>query len=145
MNTNDIDLWSFYWTEARLVVAAIALGLGGVPPVYYLFTSVPALLGIIALGLKLAWIISGIVSVYLLYRWVKNSYILFGRSDNFEVGAFLVVVVSGLNLGVAGLLGINIGMSLAGSYLIFLITAAIYTISAVYLWVRWTAYGRKLF
>jgi len=97
------------------------------------------------LGLKVAWVISGAVSIYLLYRWIKNNYMVFGRSDNFEIAAFLVSVVSGLNLGVAGLLGINIGMSIGGNYLVFLVTAAVYIVSTVYLWVRWSAYGQKLF
>jgi len=145
MNTKDLDLWSFYWSEARLVVAAAALVLGGIPPIFYLVSAVPVLYGVVALVLKIAWFISGGVSVYLLYRWVRNSYMVFGRSDNFEIAAFLVSVVSGLNLGVAGLLGANIGMSISSNYLLFLITAAVYLVSAGYLWSRWSAYGRKLF
>ncbi len=139
-----LERYSFLWSEARLIVAAIALFLGGVP-VLRALVPVPALSGIVGLVLTLAWIISGAASVYLLYRWNSNQKMLFGGKAPLDTAAFFVSVVSGINLGLTGLLGTNIGMSIISNYVVFVIVALIYLATTVYLYRRWNASGQKIF
>ena len=70
MNIKNMDLErnSFLWSEVRLIIAAVALFLGGLPPIY-LVLPIPALFGFVRILLVLAWIVSGVASGYLLYRW----------------------------------------------------------------------------
>lgn len=150
MNTNEfmkpenLEKYSFLWSEVRLIVAAVALGVGGVPPVFLLPIPV-ALFRLVSLGLTLAWIISGAASAYLLWRWYDGGQKLFGKKDTRDTVAFFVSIVSGFNLGIVGLTGSNIGMAISSSRFIFGITALIYIIAAVYLYQRWTASGKKLY
>lgn len=144
MNPNQLERYSFLWSEARLVIAAIALFIGGVP-VLRVLLPIPALFDLVGLVLTLTWIISGAASAYLLYRWISAKQILFGRKVTLDTVAFFVSVVSGINLGLAGLMGRNIGMSILSSYFIFVVTALIYLASAVYLYRRWNASGKKVF
>lgn len=141
-----LERYSFLWSEARLVIAAAALFLGGYPPVLYLNRAVPDLYALTSPLLELAWIISGVASAYLLFRWVKNGQMLFGGKNTLDMVLFLVSVVSGINLGLAGLLNQNFGMSIAkGSQTLFVITGVIYLFAAYHLHRRWKARGEKLF
>ncbi len=140
-----LERYSFLWSEARLVVASIALFAGGVPPVSYVVLAVPALFGLVQLGLTLAWIISGLASGYLFYRWWKANRMLFGGKKGADTAAFLVSVISGLNLGVAGLTGANIGMRTFPAYGFLVVAGLAYLVSAYYLWTRWQSCGKKLF
>ncbi len=135
-----LELYSFYWSEARLLIASLALFLGGVPPVILILP-----LPLTGLILTLCWIISGIVSGYLVYRWHKAGMKLFGEKNTLDTAAFAVNVVSGFNLGVAGLLGINIGMTISSNYILFVIVGVLYLASAIRLGRRWQVWGRKLF
>jgi hypothetical protein len=131
---------SFLWSEARLVIAAVALFLGGIPPITYLLG------GSTVWGLlKLAWIVSGVASAYLAYRWYTGGQTVFGGKDQKDIAAFAVSVLSGLNLGWTGLSGNNIGMSIASGKLVFLLAGALYLVAAWHLWRRWSARGQKLF
>ena len=134
-------MYSFYWSEARLVIAAIALFLGGVPPVFMVLGYSP----MVTLALKLSWLISGLAVLYLLAMWLKHKQHLFGKKDNTDTGAFAVLVISGLNLGLTGLLGNNIGMSLSSNKLVFLIVGVLYLWAAYYLWNRYQKHGKHLF
>ncbi len=145
MNPRDLEKWSFYWSEVRLVVAAVALLLGGIPPVLYVLGAVPGLAGILGLGLKLAWVVSGAASLYLGYEWMNHGWLVFGAKDSMDRAAFAILTVSGLNLGVTGLLGINIGMSISSNYMIFVVVAVLYLWSAFYLWKRWGKHEHRLF
>lgn len=131
---------SFLWSQVRLGLAALALFMGGVPPLYYFIGGS----GVWNL-LKIAWLISGVASVYLLYRWNANGQRVFGGKNQKDTAAFLVSVVSGINLGLTGLLGQNIGMSLSSSRPIFVIVGVVYVASAVHLHRRWKMYGEKVF
>ena|SRR3972149_2906698 len=131
---------SFLWSEARLVIASVALFAGGVPPITFLFGGGSAW-GI----LKLAWIISGLASAYMGYRWYTGGQRVFGGKDRKDLAAFGVSVISGLNLGWTGLANNNIGMSIASGSLIFIIVGVIYLVSAWHLWGRWKARGEHLF
>ncbi len=139
----ELERYSFLWSEVRLVVAALALFLGGIPPVLFLI-QVPALYGILWLLLKLAWIISGVTAGHLLYRWNAHR-TLFGGKETKDTVAFFVLAISGLNLGIAGLLGQNIGMTISSNHLVFIIVALLYLASAWQLYTRWKSSGQKLF
>lgn len=139
---DNLERYAFLWSEVRLLIAAIALLIGGVPPILYFF---PFGFGLITLLLKLSWIISGVASVYLLYRWFTGSQKLFGHKDTKDTVAFIIMTLSGINLGLVGLIGQNIGMSIASSYAVFVITAVIYLASAYHLYTRWNKSGQKLF
>lgn len=137
-----LERYSFLWSEIRLVLAAIALFLGGVPPLYAL---VPAPSGLISSLLTLCWIISGLAAVYLLYRWFQNKQLLFGRKESRDTAAFMVLVISGINLGLAGIIRQNIGMNITSAQFIFVIVGIIYLAVAAYLYRRWKESGQKLF
>lgn len=141
---NQLERYSFWWSEARLIIAAIALFLGGVPPIYVLLR-IPSLTGLLSLLLTLAWIISGVASVYLLYRWYSGNRMLFGGKTPLDTTAFLVSVVSGINLGLAGIIRTNIGLAISSNKLILLVVGLLYIAAAGYLYQRWSASGRKIF
>src|SRR3989338_5547988 len=140
----QLDKYSFLWSQTRLVIAAIALFIGGVPPVLA-FNPFGALYGLISPLLTLSWIISGVASVYLLYRWSTNRQMLFGGKTQMDLIAFFVSVVSGLNLGITGLLGTNIGMTISSNQFVFFIVGVIYLGAFVHLFRRWNAVGQKIF
>src|SRR3989344_8325172 len=100
MNHNNLERYSFLWSEVRLIIAALALFLGGVSPLLKL--GLPS--GLASSLLTLSWIISGVAAVYLLYRRHKTK-LLLGGKDKWDAVAFFVMVVSGINLGLVGLLG----------------------------------------
>lgn len=137
-----LEKYSFLWSQARLVIASVALFLGGIPPVLYFMSGSSSL---IYNGLKLAWIISGVASVYMLYRWNTNGRMLFGAKIQRDTIAFFVSVVSGINLGIVGLLGSNIGMSFSSSKIVFIVVGILYLISAYHLQMRWSASAKKIF
>lgn len=138
--------WSFLWTEVRLVVAAAALFLGGVPPVYWLFSLIGfGGLPLLYTGMTIAWIISGLASGYLLYRWYQGGMLLFGKKEPLDLAAFLVACVSGINLGLAGLIGQNIGMSISSNYIVFVAVGVLYLASAYHLYTRRAQHDNALF
>lgn len=139
-----LERYSFLWSEARLVVAALALLIGGIPPVIA-YNPIPGLNGVVRLLLIAAWILSGIAAAYLLYRWNAGHRVIFGAKRNLDTIAFFVMIVSGLNLGFAGLLGKNIGMSIVSGRGVFALLALIYLASAGYLFRRWKEHGKKIF
>lgn len=137
-----LERYSFWWSEARLLIAAVALFSGGVPPVFFV-TPYP-LLGIAVMGLKIAWLISGLASAYLIYRWYNGGKV-FGSKDPMDLVAFWIMVVSGINLGLTGILGQNPGMTIAAGRTIFFVAGVVYVATAAYLYRRWTANGKKIF
>ena len=150
MNTKDfwtphnLERCSFLWSEVRLLVAALTLILG-TTPVIFLLLPISTLYSILRLGVAIAWLISGVSSAYLLYRWSMGNKMLFNGTDTKDRVAFLVSVISGLNLGIVGLLGTNIGMSISSDRVVLLIVAVLYIVSAVHLHKRWKGNGQKLF
>ncbi len=139
-----LEKYSFLWSEARLILGAIALALGGVPVVFAILP-IPGLFSLVGSLLTLAWIISGVASGYMLYRFWKGGKTVFGGREQRDIIAFWVSVVTGINLGITGLLGTNIGMSITSSRIVFTITAVVYVIAAVHLYRRWNASGKKIF
>jgi hypothetical protein len=150
MNTNEfsnpakLEKYSFLWSEARLFIAALALLLGGIPPLLFILP-VPVLYRLVGLILTVSWIISGVVSAYLVYRWFNAGQKIFGGKNQKDLIAFAVNVISGLNLGIVGILGKNIGMSISSNRIVFVIVAIIYIWSAVHLYKRFKANGEKVF
>ncbi len=141
---DKLERYSFIWSEVRLIIAAVALFLGGVPPVLKFFP-IPQFYRLVSSLLTLSWIVSGIAGGYLLYRWYTNHQIIFGGKGPRDTATFFVSVVSGLNLGIAGLLGRNIGMSISSNKIIFIFVGAVYLLAAVHLFRRWKASGEKIF
>lgn len=137
----QLERYSFLWSQARLVIGALALFIGGVPPVLKFF---PGMFAVTWPLLKLSWIISGVASVYLIYRWQTGKQTLFGGKAPVDSAAFLVSVVSGINLGLTGLLGSNIGMSISSSKLMFVLVGLLYLAAAYQLQQRWNQYGKKI-
>jgi hypothetical protein len=54
-------------------------------------------------------------------------------------------VVSGINLGLAAVLGHNIGMSISSNYIIFIVVGVIYLLSYLQLQKGWKKSGQKIF
>lgn len=143
MSPEKLEKYSFWWSEARLLIAALALFLGGVSPVLY-FGLPSGLYNMISSLLTLAWIISGVAAAYLLYRWYGPK-TLFGGKAQLDTYAFFVMIVSGINLGLTGVIGNNIGMSISYNRAVFAIVALLYLASAYHLHRRWKASSERLF
>ena len=124
MKSKLLEKYSFWWSEIRLIIAAVALLIGGVPPIFLI--APPSMSALTVLGLKAAWIISGLASGYLLYRWYDGGQKVFGGKDHKDTLAFLVMTISGLNLGFTGVFGRNLGMAITTNRVVFLIVAGIY-------------------
>lgn len=135
--------YSFIWSEVRLLIASLALFLGGVPPILRLNLFV-GLYEIIGTLLTLCWIISGLASGYLLYKWNEVGRTVFGKKDTVNTIAFFIMIISGFNLGLAGILKTNIGMSISSNYTLFIVVGVLYIISAWRLYVQWKGNGQKL-
>ncbi len=134
--------YAFYWSQARLLIAAAALFLGGVPPLIYLF---PAFADVGANILYVFWIVSGIVSAYLLYHWLRADQKLFGHQDYWDLAAFWVSIISGINMGFNGIFHINIGMRISTDPTVFMIVGVIYLLAALRLFTRYRGHSNKLF
>jgi hypothetical protein len=139
-----LERYAFLWSLARMAIAVLSLFIGAVPIVLRIL---PGLYSLVSL----AWLISGLASLYLIYRWHTGGQTVFGGTETKDVVAFWIMVVTGINLGITGL-GNNIGMGLAYSTfglslagIIFKITAVAYAAVAYYLWKRWKESGERLF
>jgi len=141
---HNLEKYSFLWSEARLIIAAAALFIGGTP-VLYAINPFYGLMGLVNTILTITWILSGLASIYLLYRWNAENKMIFGGKDNLDMAAFFISIISGIHLGIAGLFGTNIGMMISSSYILFVIVAVLYLASAWRLYSRWSEKGKKLF
>ncbi|HWO06995.1 MAG TPA: hypothetical protein VNM40_00215 [Candidatus Paceibacterota bacterium] len=56
-----------------------------------------------------------------------------------------MIVISGLNLGLVGLIGQDVGMSISSSYAVFVLVGIAYLAAAYHLYTRWRAHGEKIF
>jgi hypothetical protein len=139
---NSLERYSFLWSEARLLIAALALFIGGIPPLV-VFGPFPS--GLTSSILTLSWIVSGLASGYLLFRWLQGGKILFGGKVGLDRVAFFISVISGLNLGLTGVLGRNVGMSISSNRGIFVIAGLIYLVAAGYLYKRWKSSTQRIF
>jgi hypothetical protein len=126
-----------------MVIAAISLFFGAMPIAY-------KIIGLQAVSLvALAWLVSGVAAVYLGYLWHKGGQKVFGGDDKQIKILFIIMVVTGLNLGYVAIGNINLGMSflygmpIAG--IIFKATAVGYLYVAYTLWTKWKENGEALF
>jgi hypothetical protein len=152
MNINEhttperLERYAFLWSLARMVIAAVSLFFGAVPVAYRLGGAS----GLTASLMPLFWLISGAAAIYLLYIWYQSGMKLFGKDDPKDKTAFLVMCITGINLGYAAI-GSNIGINLTYAISIHLgalllkLTAIAYLVVAYYLWQRWGASGERLF
>ncbi len=150
MNINEhtapdkLERYAFLWSILLLVVTALSLFFGVMPIVY----TVVGYGGIITPFLTLSWLISGIAGIYLLYLWYKAGYRVFGKTDMKDIVMFLIMAVTGVNVGL-GALGNNILMNLAynfGSFdIIYKAVAIIYLAVAFYLFTKWKGGGQVVF
>lgn len=140
---SELLKYSFLWSITRLVIAALALFLGGIPPIYKII-QYGAYGGIFDLLLKLCWIISGVASVYLLYEWTSRGQMLFRAKKQEDLILFLVMIVSGINLGLVSIIGKNIGMSILSNRIIFIAVGLLYLYVAYDLFTKWQKNGNKL-
>jgi len=141
---DKLERYSFIWSEVRLIIAAVALFLGGVPPVIK-FLPIPQFYGLVSSLLTLSWIISGVAAAYLGYRWFNAHQTVLGGKDMKDTVAFFVMVVSGINLGLVGILGTNIGMRISTNKVVFIVVGLLYLVAAYHLFTRWKARGEKVF
>lgn len=138
----QLERYAFLWSLARLVIAALSLFFGAMPFMYRL--------GLSGLGsfLELFWLVSGVAALYLGYLWYTRGMKVFGESDTKTKVLFLILVLSGLNLGWASIGG-NIGMSIVGygafAGIIYKLTALVYLYTAYTLWKEWKANAEQLF
>jgi hypothetical protein len=120
----------------------MSLFLGGVPAVYLL---VPAsMYSITTFALKLAWAISGVSAIHLLYRWYDSGQKIFSHKDHKDTLSFLLLIVSGLNLGFAGVFGVNLGMMIANGWILF-VMGVLYLLAAYQLWVSFKRNKNRVF
>ncbi len=143
MTTHEMQSKSFLWSEIRLVIAALSLFVGGLPIVYLILPA--SIYGLTRVLLTIAWIVSGVASCYLLYGWHKAGYTLFGHKNSTDMFAFLVMIISGINLGITGIFSSNIGMTISSNRIIFDLVGIIYLWTAWYLWRKWSVNGRRFF
>lgn len=144
MHPDRLERYAFLWSELRLLFAAVALLIGGKPVLLAL--PLPfGLFGFMWNILHFTWIISGIAVGYLCYRWLQCGKRLFGKQEKIDRNAFLFLVVTGINLGLTGLFGTNIGMSLVTSKAIYFLAGVVYLLVAAYLWKRWKEMGQIMF
>ena len=141
---DQLDRFAFLWSQARLIIAAIALFLGGVPVLRFVVRT-PSLFSAVGQVLTITWILTGVASAYLLYRFMKAGQTVFGGKNQRDLAAFAVSVASGINLGLVGLLGRNIGMSILSGRIVFLVAGVVYLAAAWQLQMRYMARGNKLF
>lgn len=141
LHPDNLEKYSFMWSEVRLLLAAVALLMGGVPAIFLILPGSP----MTAFFLKLCWLITGAATIYLAYRWHMAKHTLFGKKESMDTFAYAVLLVSGLNLGWTGVTGNNVGMSIWSGRFIFLVVGILYLWTAYHLWNRWSKSGRRLF
>lgn len=139
--SSNLERYAFYWLLALLVFSAGALFLGARPPI----TLILGYSSLVFSVLKLMWIISGVAAVYLTYSWVQNKKRVFGGTEKKDMAAFWFMILCGYNLGIMGLMGMNIYFQIAMGYFVYIITGIAALVFAGYLYKRWLDCGQRLF
>lgn len=131
-----LDRLAIWWSLVRMVLVASVLLFGAVPllgQLVFLSPFVPWL-----------WVVSGLFSVYLGYRWFVSDMKLVSHNDLLSTLSFLLVILSGLNLGLASF-SQNFGMFLVEDVLMsdFIVKAVgvLYLLVAGYLYRQWSESG----
>lgn len=139
--SSNLQRYSFFILLALLVLSAGALFLGGRPPVT-LITGNSSMAWSL---LNVSWIVSGAAAVYLGYQWLQHNKQIFGDNDTKDTVAFGFMILSGLNIGILGVLNINLYFQLVAGYVAFIITGAASLACAGYVFKRWQESGETLF
>jgi uncharacterized membrane protein YuzA (DUF378 family) len=139
---DNLEKYSFYWLLASLSLTVLSLLLGGYPIAYKILgSSFPFL----SLLLTISWILTGAAAVYLLYRWNKGGKRLFITKKQYDLPAFLIATITGLNIGIYGVISQNILMQIFMNSIFYTIGGVLYAVVVVYLWKRWQDSGQHLF
>jgi len=62
-----------------------------------------------------------------------------------DMAALGVSIVSGINLGLTGILGRNIGLGISANTVILIVVGIVYLAAAYRLYTRWSSFGKKIF
>lgn len=142
MSPDNLIRYAFYWSLARMGIAVLSLFFGATP---FLGKFVGYNL------MMLAWLVSGVASVYLGYRWYTGGKTVFGGKNQKDTIAFLIMVVTGINLGYTAIdtnVGMNFTYSLVGSMnlddIVYKATAVLYALVAYYLYKRFKENGERV-
>lgn len=134
-----LERYAFLWLLLSLVISALAMFMGARPPL-------TLIMGYSAWSLlNLSWLISGAAAGYLTYRYAKNNKTVFGGKDKRNVIAFNFMLASGFNLGLTGLFGNNIYLSLVYGQLAYVVTGIVCLIVAYQLHKSWKGNGEVVF
>ena len=129
--------WAFCWNQARLVLAGATLVLAKKSPILAYF-SIPIVTPLAGTFMTLAWLISGVVGVYLIYMWNKSGQTVFGGNDKKDVAAFWIAAITGVHLGIAAVYT-NIGFAVTPD---FLSTPAMILAGLLYFWTAYHLHSR---
>lgn len=135
-----LDRLAIWWSLMRMVLVASIL----------LFGYVPLLGGLsfMAPFVPWLWMVSGLVSIYLAYRWFVSDMKLLNETDILATAAFWLMIISGLNLGLASF-GDNFGMAIVAdvpmSDLILKAVGVAYLLSVGFLYRKWSQSGLLFF
>ena len=140
-SSSSLERYSFYVLLALLVFSAVALFLGGRPPITLITGSSSVVWQLLSLG----WLLSGVSAGYLAYQWAQNKKQLFGRSDIEDTLAFVFMIAAGLNLGITGATGVNIFLDLFMGRLSYIVTGVLCIGVAGYLYKQWQKNDDALF
>ncbi len=142
LSKGNLERYSFMWSLARMGIGALSLFFGATP-ILYTFVGGSVM--------SVAWLISGVASIYLGYQWYQGGRTLFGTKKTQDTVAFLLMVLTGINLGYAAIGG-NISMmftysvvSASVASLVFKATALAYLGAGYYLYTRWKASAERMF
>jgi len=94
--------------------------------------------------LDIAWIVSGIAAGYLVYEWLQHSRQVF-RGNRNATYAFWFMILTGVNVGIAGILGPNLFLNIFSSSLFHYVTGALCLFAAIYLFIAWRRSGGVIF
>ena len=141
MQPHNLEKYSFYWLIASLALTVISLLMGGSPIAMTVF----GYGALVSLLLKISWILSGAAGGYLLYRWYTAERTLFGEKRNQDLAAFMVATITGVNIGIYGIIQQNILMMMFMASIFNTIGAVLYVVVVIYLWRRWQESGGNLF
>jgi hypothetical protein len=129
--------WAFAWNQARLIIAGATLILAKKSPILTYF-GIPLVTPLAGTLMPLAWLLSGVVSVYLIYVWYNSGQTVFGGKEKIDLIAFWVATITGINLGFAAI-STNVGFAITPA---FLSTPAMILAGLLYFWTAYHMHSR---
>lgn len=139
LKPGNLERCAFYWLWGLLLVSALALLVGVNQPHPKFFRPLYWPMQ------ELAWLLSGIAAVYLVYRWQQADRQLFPDGKihfvNKDKLAFWLMILTGLNVGLTSVIGHNIFLSLFWDRLIHGVVMIACLAAAYHLHLRYHAVG----